>query len=250
MRISVCIAVFCFHISSFAFTVIVDPGHGGHDRGAVKAKTVESSITLSVAKRLQKLIDDSPEMNVVMTRDTDRALTLKQRAQIAIRNSGELFLSIHANSSPDPRAKGAEFFIQNQLPPDSESMFLARREQHHHGLNVDEERMTFGPSHPNPYVKSVLEDLVRNQSIRKSAELSESLVESWLGFKKSNKYVIQQAPFYVVSNVPMPSVLVELGFITHRKERQLLKSSTYQNKLAQGIFKGLIKYKESVDKSH
>ena len=109
--------------------------------------------------------------------------------------------------------------------------------------------MSFGPAHKNPYVKSILEDLIRTQSIHSSADLSVHLVEQWKGYKKSKKYVIQQAEFYVVSNVPMPSVLVELGFLTHKKEGPLLSQKSYQNKLAQSIYDGLIKYKESLDKT-
>ncbi|MEZ4871996.1 MAG: N-acetylmuramoyl-L-alanine amidase [Bdellovibrionales bacterium] len=209
---------------------------------------MESKITLAVARQVAELLKKNKNFDVKMTRNSDVALTLKERAELALKNHGDLFVSIHANSSPDRRAKGAEFFFQNQLPPDSETMFLARRELHHHGHNTDEERLAFGPRHNNAYVASILEDIIRNRSIQESARLSESLVEEWDGTLKPKKHVIQQAPFYVISNVPMPSVLVELGFLTHQKEGKLLSTSAHQYKLANSIYKGILKFKESMDK--
>ena len=108
--------------------VMLDPGHGGRDRGTTRGPAFESEITLAVSHELQEMLRQDRRFQLLTTRPTDQTVTLSQRAPLTNRKRAKIFLSIHVNSSPDPRARGAEFYFQNQLPPDEESMFLAHQE--------------------------------------------------------------------------------------------------------------------------
>ena len=231
--------------------IVVDPGHGGIDDGAVYHRLKEKKITLQIAKRLQRVLA-SKGWSVFLTRDSDRHLSLSDRARIAREFRGQLFLSIHVNSSEDHRARGMEVYFQNQLPPDEESMFQAKREND--SLNPQEKlewplRPIPEASHLRGDLLNIVQDLQRNHRIHSSARLATRLAESWRGVRRSSENTIRQAPFYVVSNVNMPSALVEVGFISNRKEAQRLLSSNYQNTVVTGLVRGLTRFKEMVDKA-
>jgi N-acetylmuramoyl-L-alanine amidase len=237
-----------FSKPSSAYTVLIDPGHGGSDAGARHGSIKESEIALKVSLMLAELLRKDPTFKVLMTRDRDEKLTLEQRAQKAKEIKPDLFISIHLNSSADPRAHGREFYFQNQLPADEEAMFLVSRENSEGEIaeGASNDRLSAETD-----VKRILEDLKRNHRIRESSEFSKTLLEAWLADGQSRRIgslPIRQAPFYVVSNVPSPSVLVELGFITHATEGPRLAQSDYQQLLARSIYEGLVKYKDSVDK--
>ena len=246
--------VFCSQ-SLFAktFKGIIDAGHGGVDKGAVRSGINESDITLNVARDLAKLIRRDKDFAVILTRNSDNKKTLVQRARTAIQNKGDLFVSIHVNSSLDPRAFGGEIYFQNQLPPDQEAMFLANKENPKTisaaGLNWPRRELSIEKGTPKD-VTNILKDLQRNERIRLSGKLSETLSENW-GFDKSKrKRHIRQAPFYVISHVNMPSVLVELGFLTHKTEAQRLTNRKHQRRMARDLFKGLRKFKVMLDKHY
>src|ERR1035437_6847281 len=111
-----------------SLTVMIDPGHGGRDHGAVKNGVFESNITLNVSRQLRDLLKKDRRFQVLLSRDEDTSVSLYRRAVLAKTKKADIFLSIHVNSSPDLRAKGVEFYFQNQLAPDQESMFLAHQE--------------------------------------------------------------------------------------------------------------------------
>lgn len=234
----------------FALHIIVDPGHGGRDRGAAKAGVYESKIALNVGKILAQSLRQDPRFQVTLTRDEDKFISLEKRAEIAKAAGGDLFISIHVNSSPDSRARGAEFYFQNQLAPDEESLFLASRENEQDSSTSGRREVT--PDLPvqalKPEVKTILFDLLRNHRIMDSSLLTKTLRESWQGEQRARRHSIRQAPFYVVSSVHIPSVLIELGFITHSSERQKLTRTAYQEVLAGSIYEGLVNYKELMDK--
>lgn len=227
--------------------VMIDPGHGGVDTGAVYGPAKEAEITLKVAQHLKALLDGSVEFQVGLTRTQDSALPLPDRVHIAEKEKADLFLSIHANASPDKRARGVEFYFQNQLPADEESLFLASLEN-----QVIKDR-TPADSSDNISKKSdvlaIIEDLKRQTKMRSSYALSDRLLKAWNPNGSKNSNVIRQAPFYVISKTNIPSVLVELGFISNPKESQKLIQTQYQKEIAQKIFQGLQAYKEMMDKS-
>jgi N-acetylmuramoyl-L-alanine amidase len=223
--------------------VVIDPGHGGTDAGAVYGPAKESEIALKVALHLKSLIDQSPDFSASLTRESDRNVTLQERVKIAESEKGEIFLSIHANASTDQRARGVEFYFQNHLPPDEETLFLASTENQI--INEVHESQETGLSKKGD-VLAILEDLKRTHKMKTSYILSDKLLSAW-GKRSSDS--LRQAPFFVVSRTSIPSVLIELGFISNPKESQKLVQSDYQREIAHKIFKGLVEYKEMVDKA-
>ncbi len=235
--------------ASPSLKVLIDPGHGGSDRGAVYGQAKESEIALKVAQNLQILLQKNHDFEAVLTRQTDRNISLPERVQLAEIQNADLFLSIHANASPDQRARGAEFYFQNHLPADEETLFLANAENQ---IVKDTGSALPEDLSKKSDVKAILDDLKRHTKMRSSFALSERLMKTWnaghVHLNGSNNH-IRQAPFFVISKTTIPSVLVELGFISNPKESQRLIQPSYQKEIAQKIYQGLQDYKEMVDKA-
>lgn len=230
--------------------ILLDPGHGGRDKGAQVKTLSESSLVLQMSKVLKSRIEKDPHFKVSLTRQIDEFKTLRDRTEISHHVQADLFLSLHLNSSPDPRVSGAEFYFQNQLPPDEESLYLAHKENEF----GDQEHDPFSPTglvkaSLKPEIRTILTDLMRSQKIANSSLLSKSLRQSWRGVKRSPRLSIRQAPFYVVSQTAVPSVLVELGFLTHPEEGRKLTQSWYHQVIAESLYQGLRHYKDLIDKS-
>jgi N-acetylmuramoyl-L-alanine amidase len=232
-------------------TVMIDPGHGGRDHGAVKNGIFESDITLAVSRQLRDLLKKDRRFQVLLSREDDSSVSLYRRAVLAKSKKADLFLSIHVNSSPDLRAKGAEFYFQNQLSPDQESMLLAHKE------NVAEEGEVVQPltysfldqNSYEPEVAAIVNDLLDGDRVWKSSELSKALKLKWRGTRKSKNNSVRQAPFYVLNQMRTPSTLVELGFLTNTDDYVDLNNPDVQKKMAEDLYHGLIAYKDSIDKS-
>lgn len=233
-----------------ALHVLIDPGHGGSDRGAVRGKLREAEIALKVSLLLAEHLRRDSRFRVSLTRTSDENVGLKERVRIAKDRQADLFLSIHLNSSRSRLAEGKEFYFQNQMPADEESMFLAAQEnQESASLGEDDNKGDTLSTASD--LKRIIEDLRRNQRIHSSSELSQILHEQWTDShpeRNVGSRSIRQAPFYVVVNVPAPSVLVELGFLTHPVEGPRLAKADYQQELARSLYEGLVKYKERIDK--
>ncbi len=227
--------------------VVIDPGHGGVDTGATRGKIRESNIALAVAKALDALLRYDPRFEVFLTRDGDESRSLPERAHIAKKNQADLFISIHANASEDPRARGVEFWFQNQLPADEESLFLANRENQNLESETAHAPKDKRISRHSDLV-GILDDLQRNYRISASGELSRLLYQHWSGAKGRHKNAIRQAPFYVVSEVPVPSVLVELGFLSHDPEGHRMAEPEFQKQSARSLFDGIVAFKEIFDR--
>lgn len=221
--------------------IIIDPGHGGQDKGAVFNGTKESDLTLQISTRLHSLLRQRG-FEVVMTRETDRHVSLAERARIAREHEGHLFLSIHTNSSGDIKAHGMEVYFENQLPADEESMFLANKENS--DLKQKEEtgwplRPIAEADHLSGDLLNIVQDLQRNFRIQTSSRFALQLAENWRGRKRPTENTVHQAPFYVLKNVNMTSALIEVGFISNISEAEELKSASYQNEIVRGILNGI-----------
>lgn len=229
--------------------ILIDPGHGGTDDGAIRGKLREATIALKVSQKLAEYLKADPRFEVSMTRETDEALELPERAKKAKEKKADLYLSVHANASADPRAQGVEFYFQNQLPADEESSFLASRENQSVTSAIDsqiEENM----SHKGD-IAHILEDLKRNYKISASHELSKTLYWSWnQNLVNKHSRPIRQAPFYVVSEVTVPSVLVEVGFVSNASEGPRLNDPQHQDRMAKSLYEGLVEYKSQFDRDH
>lgn len=224
-----------------ALHVIVDPGHGGLDGGATHNNVRESNITLSISKKLFSLLKEDANFQATITRTKDQVTPLFERSRIAIENKGDVFISIHANSSPDLSARGAEFFFQSQMPADEEILFLANRE--------NDNTIFLQMNIPKGDVAAIVDDIRRTQNIYSSQILAETFIEHWRKKKTVREEPIKQGPFHVLVNIPMPSVLIEVGFVTNARELKDLTDEKEQQVIAEIIYKGLKDYKEKIDKS-
>lgn len=217
--------------------IVIDPGHGGTDNGAVYGGVREADLTLAVSKKLQQLLKN--DFQVSMTRDADKTLPLQERLNSSPTKNIDLFISIHANATKDGRAKGVELFFQNQLPPDEDSQYLASIEnQFQEQSQLQNANESLQPN-KKAEVLAILEDLKRQNRIRESQRLSIAMAKQW---PKINTHSIKQAPFYVISQNSVPSVLIEIGFLSHEKERKMLVSEAYQNEIARKIYAGVQSY--------
>jgi N-acetylmuramoyl-L-alanine amidase len=229
--------------------VMIDPGHGGTDTGASRGSIKESEVALKVALRLGEEIKSDSRFKVSLTRTTDRKLSLPARTRMAEDSKADVFLSVHLNSSTDSRARGVEVYFQNQLPADEEAMFLVGREHEQEtgaqSFEIPERAESISAQTD---LKRILEDLHRNQRIINASELAKRLIEAVSHGQGNGRHQIRQAPFQVVQNITIPSVLVELGFISHPQEALRLLEDDYQKQMVTNLFQGLVKYKETIDK--
>lgn len=222
--------------------VMVDPGHGGTDDGAVRVRLREADIVLSISQKLHALLEDSPNFHADLTRrEAAKSLTLKERVELAENFKADLFLSIHANASTDSRVRGAEFYFSPALSAHEASLWMSH-------LSVQAQKELASPqsaAEPTSDLSIILHEIQDQHRAWESQELSRSLFHAW----GSTKRVVRQAPFYVVNSNSVPAVLVEVGYLSNAKERELLTRPEYQQKIAEQIFQGLELFKEFMDKS-
>ncbi|RJP83623.1 MAG: N-acetylmuramoyl-L-alanine amidase [Desulfobacteraceae bacterium] len=216
-------------------TIVIDPGHGGHDYGApgyIKG-THEKDIVLNLAKKLARKIKDTVDCNVILTRETDIFLTLEERTAIANTKNADLFISIHTNASRDHRAYGIETYFLN-LATDDESIRVAAKENATSTKNISD-------------LQSILIDLMQNAKINESSRLAthvqDSMYHTLKGqYNQIKSKGVKQAPFYVLLGAQMPAILVETAFISNPTECKRLSNSTYQERLCDSIVHGIRKY--------
>ncbi|MBN1272497.1 MAG: N-acetylmuramoyl-L-alanine amidase [Candidatus Aminicenantes bacterium] len=228
------------NLSPAGKTIVIDPGHGGTESGAVgKFGSMEKDVTLPISLRLKNIIERNLAYNVVMTREEDINISLENRSSIANNNSAVLFISIHANSSNRKEATGSETYFLSLNATDEEARRLAylenatsSLEENIEGENEDE-------------IKLILWDMAQSAFIRQSSMLAESIqneLNQLLGTKNRG---IKQAPFKVLTGVACPAVLVEVAFISNPKEERELQDSKFQSDVALAIYRGLANFLRS-----
>ncbi|MEW6260440.1 MAG: N-acetylmuramoyl-L-alanine amidase [Thermodesulfobacteriota bacterium] len=218
--------------------IVLDPGHGGRDKGApgVVPGVYEKDITLAIALKLQKKLKENLGCEVILTRTTDKYLSLEERTAIANTKNGDLFISIHTNSAPHPGAYGIETYFLN-LATDDDAVMVAARENATSRKNISD-------------LQDILTELMKNAKIAESSRLAAIVQENLVGHL-SEKYTnirgkgVKQAPFYVLLGAQMPSVLVETSFISNERECKRLASAEYQSHLSDAIAKGITRYVQS-----
>lgn len=233
------------------FTVVIDAGHGGKDHGAVGSRAKEKDVNLGVALRLGDMIErEMKDVNVVYTRSKDYFVTLQGRADIANNAGGDLFISIHTNSV-DAKSKsrttvnGASVYTLG-LKKGEENLNVAKRENSVIMLEPDYTTTYrgFDPSSTESYIMFELSrDIHMDHSIKVANEIQKELVATAGRRDKS----VRQAPFWVLVQTSMPSILIELDFICNPTVEKFLASKDGQKKLAKAIFNGFKKYKHSCD---
>lgn len=222
-------------------TVVIDAGHGGKDPGAIGVgKLKEKDVVLAVALKLGALIEKKlPGIKVVYTRTDDRFIELRQRTQIANESNAKVFISIHANANASANASGFETYILGPEKGAQASNVAAREnsviqfesagsQQHYEGINA------------------ILAGMAQSAFMRQSEHLA-SGVQTEMGKRLRSLNLknrgVKQAGFWVMVGASMPSILVEIGFITNKYESRIMKTASHQQKIAEGIFYGLEQYK-------
>jgi N-acetylmuramoyl-L-alanine amidase len=216
--------------------ITLDPGHGGAETGAEgPSGLLEKDVTLSIARRLRTLLESRLGIQVVFTRDGDRNLPLDERTAVANNNKSDLFLSIHVNASPRSNARGSSVYFLSYEATDEESRRVAAAENApYRPLPNEEERD----------LQFILWDMAQSAYLNESAVFAEILQEELLGDAgERNNRGIKQAPFRVLMGATMPAVLIEVAFITNAEEERLLRTSDFQNRLAEAIYRGIVRYK-------
>lgn len=237
-------------------TVVIDAGHGGKDAGAVSfdKKTYEKNVTLAIAKLLgQKIENAYPDVKVVYTRTTDRFVELNDRAEIANRNNADLFISIHINSFTKTSPNGFSAHILGQSSNKNRDLFsfnqeLCRRENSVILLEDDYETkyQGFNPNDPESFIMfNLMQNAFYEQSILFAAEVDSQLSK---GPFRTNRG-ISQNPFYVLWKTAMPSVLLELGFISNPSDLKVLNSSSGREEIATRLFNAFSSFKKKYDGS-
>jgi N-acetylmuramoyl-L-alanine amidase len=217
--------------------IVIDPGHGGHDPGASGNGINEAELVLDVSLRLKKLLENEPGVEVVMTRESDVFIPLDQRTAIANRESADLFLSIHANASRNPKARGVEtYFLNFAANPEAEA--VAARENSTSGQTM----------HRLPdIVKAIALNNKLDESRDFAATIQKSMVRKLAPRNRELRDLgVKQAPFVVLIGAGMPSVLAEIAFVTHKQEGQLLKTAAYRQQIAEALFDAVTKYQRSL----
>lgn len=222
------------------FVVVIDPGHGGADPGAVgRSGTREKDVVLSIAKKLEQLVNQTPGMRAVMTRDNDYFIGLRQRVTYAREHKGDLFISIHADSYQNTAAYGASVYMLSQRGASSTAArWIAERENRSDligGVSLNDKDATLA---------SVLLDLSQAASSAASLELGQSILKELDKTVETHKKHVESAGFAVLKAPDIPSILVESGFLSNPLGEKKLRTAEYQWDVAHSIMKGVRRYHE------
>jgi len=210
--------------------VVIDPGHGGEETGAIGPKgTYEKDITLFIAKKLKKLIEEKLGIKVYLTRNQDKTLSLMERTAIANNLKADIFISIHANASYRKIASGAETYYLSLEATDEDSSAIATEENKFIKNGDDNLNM-------------ILWDLVQTQHLQESSQLAEIVQEELNSDLNIKNRGVKQAPFRVLMGADMPAILIEIGFITNPKEEELLNDDNYQLMLSNSILRSIQRF--------
>ena len=220
--------------------VVIDPGHGGHDPGAIGRGAVESEIALDIALRLNELLMAKSGFEVIMTRHTDRFVPLKERTAIANRENADLFLSIHANASLKPQVGGIETYYLN-FTTDPEAEAVAARENSASGQSMRS-------------LTDIVQTIALNNKLDESRDFAQMVQKSMFHrlrpqHNQLRNLGVKQAPFVVLIGAKMPSVLAEISFITNEIESGLLQTDTYRQRAAQALLDAILSYRSSLQKT-
>lgn len=223
-------------------TVVIDPGHGGRDTGAIGPSGVrEKDVVLDLGLRLKRLIEEHIGMKVIMTRSGDAFVPLEERTAIANRYKADFFISLHVNAAPKSRAIGSETYFLSREPSDRGARASAVRENmvlNLEGVGLEEQRG----------LKAVLWDLAQTFYVRESSELAELLLNELGQIPKVGNRGIKSAPFFVLIGAAMPSVLVEVAFITNPQEERKLQRGGYRQQVAEALLAGIAEFKARYEK--
>ncbi len=216
-------------------TIVIDPGHGGEDSGAVgPSGTKEKDVNLAIAKRLFNLLSKRPGVNVLLTRTDDTFVPLAERTAIANKIRADIFISIHANAASRRKAAGVETYFLSLEASDDEARRAAAFEN-----GVIRLEKGSADKEPADDLKAILWDLTQAENLKESSKLAEIVQERLSDTIDVEPRGVKQAPFIVLVGATMPAILVEVGFITNPEEEKKLSLNTFQDKIAYSILESI-----------
>jgi len=226
------------HVAGRDIVIAIDPGHGGRDPGAVgRARTREKDVALDVARLLRERINAEPGMKALLIRSGDYYVDHRERMEIARRSNADLFVSIHADAVDDRRAKGASVYVLSlKGASDEAGKRLAERENASNlvgGVSLADK---------DAVLASVLLDLSQNAALSASLDVGDEVIGQLARIGKVHRRKVQQAGFLVLKSPDVPSILVEMAYISNPEEEKKLKNRSHQAKLANAILLGVRKY--------
>lgn len=217
--------------------IVIDPGHGGEDPGAISyTGRYEKNLTLQMAKEIKKSIESTGKYRVVLSRKTDKALALRNRIAFAHENKAALFISIHADSAKNKKARGLSVYTISEKASDKEAQMLAESENKADiilGINLNNEA---------PEVSNILIDLAKRDTMEKSSHFANILVDKMGKRVTLVKGAHRFAGFVVLKSPNIPSVLLEIGYLSNKEEEKLLATSVYRAKLTKSIVEAIDSY--------
>jgi len=224
-----------------AHRIVIDPGHGGKDPGAIGAGgLMEKDIVLAVALDLRDVLKEKYGFEVLLTREKDEFLSLEERTELANTLQGDIFVSLHANSAPSSAANGIETYFLS-LASTGEEMQAAAKENASSDSRLSD-------------LQAILQDLMQNAKINESAKLAESVQEAMVSglstrFRRVNNLGVKKAPFIVLIGAQMPSILTEIAFLSNPREASRLRDSVYQKAVAYQIAAGIEHYVDNLQQA-
>jgi N-acetylmuramoyl-L-alanine amidase len=219
-------------------TVVLDPGHGGHDTGAIgPSGLMEKDVVLDLGLRLRRLLQERLKLRVLMTRSEDAFVPLPERTALANRVKADFFISLHVNGAGQRGAVGFETFFFSREPSDSDARASSQREN-----LILETNGTVGKEQES-LLKMTLTDMAVTRDMKESSDLAERLLAALDKILKVDNRGVKSGPFHVLATAAMPAVLVESAFITNPREERRLQREDYRQRIAEAIFEGIAGYK-------
>lgn len=247
--IFLCVLVMTAFAANKRFTLVIDPGHGGHDAGALGAISKEKNINLAVALRFGKYVEQNlPEVRVIYTRKTDVFIPLNERANIANRANADLFISVHTNALPAGKvARGFETYTLG-MHRAKDNLDVAMRENSVISMEKDYQQryQGFDPRSSESYI---IFEFIQGKNMERSVDLARMIQRGVCDGANRPDKGVHQAGFLVLRETSMPGCLIELGFITTPDEERLLNNDSRVDDIARGIYEAFAKYKNKYDKS-
>jgi N-acetylmuramoyl-L-alanine amidase len=220
--------------------IVIDPGHGGHDPGTIgRGGLQEKDLVLDVSLRLEKLVRTELGAEVIMTRSSDAYVALEERTAIANSKAADLFLSVHANSSRNPTARGIETYFLN-FAGTAHAEAVAARENAISAATLKD-------------LQGLVKAITLNSKIDESRDFAASIQEAMVEHVRTRHPVedrgVHTAPFYVLIGANMPSILAEIAFVSNPEDEKRLKTNEYRELIAQSLFKGVRSYLEALSRT-
>jgi N-acetylmuramoyl-L-alanine amidase len=222
-------------------TIVIDPGHGGANEGAIGADGLkEKDVTLQIAENLKGIIEQNiAGVKVVLSRTSDTDMSIQARTEIANHNKADLFVSIHCNGSVNRNARGAEVFILSGEASDDATRVVAELENQADESSTQSSAPARVPHSP---LTPILWELAQNEYLRESALLAEQMQAELNQLLDTPERGVKQAPFKILTGAIMPAVLVEVAFITNPKEENDLRNEVYQAAIAKAIYRSILRF--------